>query len=83
MKKQSPKLNPQQPDNRIVRQLELITRLLTIIATDKDFPSDTPGHQIAILGKLGFRNIELADLFGITPQQANNALRKYKGKKRL
>ena len=83
MKKQSPKLNPQQPDNRIVRQLELITRLLTIIATDKDFPSHTQGHQIAILGKLGFRNIELADLFGITPQQANNALRKYKGKKRL
>ena len=65
---------------QMARQLELMTKLLALIATDKDFASHTQEHQLAILGKIGFRNKELATLFGIKPQQVNNAFSKYKVK---
>ncbi len=75
--------NPNSTDitSQIVRQLDLVSKLLLIIATDKDFSSHTQEHQIAILGKYGFRNKELASLFAIKPQQVNNAFRKAKAKR--
>lgn len=81
MKKKKDNTGPEDSFSRFARQLQLMTKLLLVIATDKDFSAHTQEHQIAILGKLGFRNKELAETFGITPQQANNALRKYKGKR--
>ncbi|MDD5542281.1 MAG: hypothetical protein PHX83_03835 [Acidobacteriia bacterium] len=63
---------------QINRHLDLMTKLLAITVTDKDFSSHTQEHQIAILGQMGFRNKELASFFGIKPQQVNNAFRKYK-----
>jgi DNA-binding CsgD family transcriptional regulator len=81
MKRLSQDTQHDKSSTRIIRQMELITKLLLIIATDKDFSAHTQEHQIAILGKLGFRNKELAETFGITRQQVNNALRKYKGKR--
>lgn len=65
---------------QMLRQQELSTKLLAIIATDKDFPSHTQEQQIALLGKMGFRNVELSNIFGVKPQQVNNAFRKYKVK---
>lgn len=81
MKKPSNESIMTQSVAQLSRQLELITKLLVVIATDQDFSSHTQEHQIAILGKLGFRNSELANLFAIKPQQVNNAFRKYKEKK--
>jgi hypothetical protein len=81
MKKKKQNLNPGNSSKQVVRQLELMTKLLFVILTDKDFSAHKQEHQIVILGRLGFRNKELAETFGITPQQANNALRKYKGKR--
>jgi hypothetical protein len=81
MKTKKQNLNPGNSSGQVIRQLELMTKLLLVILTDKDFSAHKQEHQIAILGKFGFRNKELADTFGITPQQANNALRKYKGKR--
>jgi hypothetical protein len=66
---------------QILRQQELVTKLLAIIATDKDFASHTQERQIALLGKMGFRNSELSNIFGVKPQQVNNAFRKYKVKR--
>ncbi|MBI4170120.1 MAG: hypothetical protein HY514_00355 [Candidatus Aenigmarchaeota archaeon] len=66
---------------KICRQIDLSTKLLGVIATDKDFSSHTQEQQIAILGKLGFRNKELSEIFGIKPQQVNNAFRKFKLKR--
>lgn len=66
---------------QILRQQELTTKLLAVIATDKDFASHTQEQQIALLGKLGFRNVELSSIFGVKPQQVNNAFHKYKVKR--
>lgn len=81
MKKKNQNLNPEDSSTKIVRQLELVTKLLLVIATDKDFASHTQEHQISILGKLGFRNKELVNIFAIKPQQVNNAFRRYKLKR--
>jgi hypothetical protein len=63
------------------RQLDLIMKLLAVIATDKDFSSYTQEHQIALLGRMGFRNIEVADLMGVKRPNVAKAFRKYKVKR--
>lgn len=69
-----------QIEDPILRQLKVLTTLVAVSMTDKDFSDHTQQKQIAILGKYGLRNKELTELFGITRQQVNNALAKNKKK---
>ncbi len=78
MKKSKNNSNLKDPLSQIVRQLELIAKLILVNSIDKDFASHTQEQQIAMLGKIGFRNIEIANIFGIKRQQVNNAFRKSK-----
>lgn len=62
-------------------KFDLVIKLLGIIAAEKDFASMTQEHQIVSLYKRGFRNKEISNIFGIKPQQVNNAVLKAKKKK--
>jgi len=62
----------------IIRQIQLAIKLLAIIATDKEFSNHTKERKITALGKLGFRQSELAEIFGVTLQYINNVFRKSK-----
>ncbi len=80
--KRKPNLNSQDDYCDVIsRQLDLIMKLLAVIATDKDFSSYTQEHQIALLGKMGFRNIEVADLIGVKRPNVAKAFKKYKVKR--
>jgi hypothetical protein len=75
-------LNLQDNHYRMIsRQLDLIMKLLAVIATDKDFSSYTQEHQIAFLGRMGFRNIEVAELMGVKRPNVAKAFKKYKVKR--
>ncbi|MFA5098284.1 MAG: hypothetical protein WC490_06650 [Candidatus Margulisiibacteriota bacterium] len=65
----------------VARQIQLTNKLLAIVATDKDFSSHPQDRQISILGKMGFRQCELAEIFGVTNQYINNVFRKFKIKR--
>lgn len=62
-------------------KLDLIIKLLGTIATQEGLSKKTQQEQIVVLYKMGFRNKDIADIFGIKPQQVNNALLRYKKKK--
>ena len=64
----------------LLRQIQLGVKLLTIIATDKDFANHQQNKQISILGKMGFRQNELAEIFGASPQYINKVFRQFKVK---
>lgn len=56
------------------RKLDLIIKLLGVIATQGDLSKKTQQEQVVILYKMGFRNKDIASIFGIKAQQVNNAL---------
>jgi len=68
-------------DDPILRQLKIMNTMLAILITDKDFSNHTQTKQISILGKLGLKNKELTEMFGISKQQVTNALAQAKKKK--
>ncbi|MFA5388316.1 MAG: hypothetical protein WC312_00995 [Candidatus Omnitrophota bacterium] len=61
-------------DDEILQKLDLVIKLLGIIATQADLSKKLQREQIVILDKHGFRNKDIANIFGIKAQQVNNAL---------
>jgi len=71
----------QQPEKirgEISEKLDVIIKLLAVIATEKDFQSCTQSQQILYMNKIRLRNKDISNIFGIKPQQVNNALLKAK-----
>lgn len=63
-------------------KLDLIIKLLGIIATQGDLRKKNQQDQIVILYKMGFRNKDIANIFGIKAQQVNNAVLRHKKRKK-
>lgn len=68
-------------DDAIMQKLDLVIKLLGIIATQADLSKKLQREQIVTLDKYGFRNKDIANIFGIKAQQVNNALLSNKKRK--
>ena len=64
------------------RKIDLIIKLLGLIATQSEFSKMNQQDQIVQMDKMRFRNKEIASLYGIKPQQVNNALLRKKKRKK-
>lgn len=65
----------------VSEKLDKIIKLLGAIATQADLSKKTQQEQVVTLYKMGFRNKDIAMIFGIKAQQVNNALLRHKKRK--
>lgn len=65
----------------ISEKLDIIIKLLGLMATQADLSKKTQQEQVVILYKMGFRNKDIAAIFSIKAQQVNNALLRHKKRK--
>lgn len=72
----------QKNDSELDNKLDLIIKLLGVIATQGDFPQKKQEAQIVEFYKMGFRNKDISCVLGIRPQQVNNAILKTKKRKK-
>jgi len=82
MKKRELSVSNQEVEEEVVDKLDVIIKLLGVIATVKDFASLTQGDQIVHMNKIGLRNKDIASILGIKHQQVTNALRNIGKKKK-
>jgi len=63
---------------KILDKLDVLIALVFVNMSIEKYAQKTKKQQIVELYKMGLRNKIIASLFGIKPQQVNNAILEYK-----